>query len=174
MFDVGFAEVFLLGLIGLLILGPERLPAVARTLGGLVRKARASWAGLRSTIEAELAEADITNPIKEVGDELKQIGADIKSDLPDANSILNPEAKSAAAKEAKALSADDDSDHESSKTEPDPEVESNAETDTETGTETQNETGDLFAAHEDFEYEEPEEGINPEQTPKSQPYDKEL
>ncbi len=94
MFDVGFAEIFLLGVVGLLVLGPERLPAVARTLGGLMRKARASWSSLRSTIEAELAEADIAKPIKEIGDEIKQIGKDLKPDLPDMNSILKPESRS--------------------------------------------------------------------------------
>ena len=93
MFDVGFAEIFLLGLVGLIVLGPERLPAVARTLGGLMRKARASWASLRSTIEAELAESDIAKPMKEVRDEIKQIGKDLKPDLPDVNSILKPESK---------------------------------------------------------------------------------
>ena len=89
MFDVGFAELFLLGLIGLLVLGPERLPAVARTVGGFMRKARASWTSLRSTIEAELAEADIAAPIKEAGEELRRIGADLKSDLPDMNKIID-------------------------------------------------------------------------------------
>ena len=64
MFDVGFAELFLLALIGLMVLGPERLPGVARTLGEFVRKARASWVSLRNTIETELAEADIAAPIK--------------------------------------------------------------------------------------------------------------
>lgn len=93
MFDVGFAEIFLLGVIGLLVLGPEKLPAVARTLGGLMRKARASWASLRSTIEAELAEADVAKPMKEVADEIKQIGKDLKPDLPDVNSILKPAPK---------------------------------------------------------------------------------
>ena len=74
MFDVGFAEIFLLALIGLLVLGPERLPAVARTVGGFVRKARMSWISLRNTIESELAEADLSAPIKKTSDELKQIG----------------------------------------------------------------------------------------------------
>ena len=73
MFDVGFAELFLLALIGLLVLGPERLPAVARTLGGYVRKARSSWISLRNTIESELAEADISAPIKRAREEM-QIG----------------------------------------------------------------------------------------------------
>ncbi len=82
MFDVGFAEIFLLALIGLLVLGPERLPGVARTVGGYVRKARSSWISLRNTIEAELAEADISAPIKQANAELKQIGKDL-ADMPD-------------------------------------------------------------------------------------------
>lgn len=77
MFDVGFAEIFLLALIGLLVLGPERLPGVARTVGGFVRKARTSWISLRNTIEAELNEADLAAPIKKTSDELKQIGKDL-------------------------------------------------------------------------------------------------
>lgn len=77
MFDVGFAEIFLLALIGLLVLGPERLPGVARTVGGFVRKARMSWVSLRNTIESELAEADIAEPIKKTSEELKKIGKDL-------------------------------------------------------------------------------------------------
>ena len=81
MFDVGFAELFLLALIGLVVLGPERLPAVARTVGGFVRKARASWISLRNTIQVELNEADITEPIKQATEEFKQIGKDL-ADMP--------------------------------------------------------------------------------------------
>ena len=81
MFDVGFAELFLLALIGLLVLGPERLPGVARTVGGFVRKARASWISLRNTIQAELNEADITEPIKQATEEFKQIGKNL-TDMP--------------------------------------------------------------------------------------------
>ena len=87
MFDVGFAELFLLSLIGLIVLGPERLPAVARTIGGFMRKARASWSSLKTTIESELAQADITAPIKEAAEELKRIGKDMNTDLPDFSDI---------------------------------------------------------------------------------------
>ena len=82
MFDVGFAELFLLSLIGLLVLGPERLPRVARTLGGYIRKARASWVSLRNTIEMELAEADISEPIKKANEEFRKIGQDL-ADVPE-------------------------------------------------------------------------------------------
>jgi sec-independent protein translocase protein TatB len=77
MFDVGFAELFLLALIGLLVLGPERLPKVARTVGGFVRKARSSWISLRNTIQAELNEADLSAPIKQAEKELKKLGKDL-------------------------------------------------------------------------------------------------
>lgn len=73
MFDVGFAELFLLALIGLLVLGPERLPKAARTLGALVRKARTSWFALRRSIESELQAADLTEPVKSVGQDLKDL-----------------------------------------------------------------------------------------------------
>ena len=89
MFDVGFAELFLLALIGLLVLGPERLPGVARTLGGFVRKARTSWNSLRNTIVSELEEADLSAPIKRAQKEFKQIGKDL-ADLPSFNPE-NPE-----------------------------------------------------------------------------------
>lgn len=82
MFDVGFAELFLLAIIGLLVLGPERLPGVARTVGGYVRKAKESWTSLRHTIEAELAEADLSEPIKKAHQEFKQIGKDL-TDVPE-------------------------------------------------------------------------------------------
>jgi sec-independent protein translocase protein TatB len=77
MFDVGFAELFLLALIGLLVLGPERLPRVANNIGTFIRKARLSWISLRNTIQSELAEADLSTPLKKAGDELKQISKDL-------------------------------------------------------------------------------------------------
>ena len=40
MFDIGFTELMLLAVIGMVVIGPERLPGVARTLGRTVGKAR--------------------------------------------------------------------------------------------------------------------------------------
>lgn len=77
MFDVGFTELFLLAIIGLLVLGPERLPGVARTIGSFVRKARMSWISLRNTIESEMNEADLSKPIKKTSEELRQIGREL-------------------------------------------------------------------------------------------------
>lgn len=71
MFDVGFAEILLLSLIGLLVLGPERLPRVARTLGGLARKARSSWMNLKHSIDAELRAEELKQPLKQFENEIK-------------------------------------------------------------------------------------------------------
>jgi len=79
MFDVGFAELFLLALIGLLVLGPERLPAVARTLGGFLRKARMSYHNLKRTVEAELAAAEAANPVNEAKRELESVQEQVKA-----------------------------------------------------------------------------------------------
>ena len=64
MFDIGMGELGLLAVVGLLVLGPERLPRVARTAGALLRKARQSWQSVRADIERELAADELKQTIK--------------------------------------------------------------------------------------------------------------
>lgn len=47
MFGIGWTEMVIIGVIALLVLGPEKLPGAARTLGKWVRELRAASAGLR-------------------------------------------------------------------------------------------------------------------------------
>jgi len=89
MFDVGFAEILLLSLVGLLVLGPERLPRVARTLGGMARKARGSWLNLKRSIEAEMRAEDLKEPLKHFEKEIKSTVDGVKSSL-DSVKDLNP------------------------------------------------------------------------------------
>ncbi len=79
MFDVGFAELLLLSVVGLLVLGPERLPRVARTLGGYARKARSSWISLKHTIEAEMRAEELKEPLKHFEHEIKSTVDSVKS-----------------------------------------------------------------------------------------------
>lgn len=51
---VGFSELLLLALITLLVVGPKRLPEVARTVGHWTRHARSAWASLKSEFQDEM------------------------------------------------------------------------------------------------------------------------
>lgn len=59
MFDVGFWELLLIGIVALVVVGPERLPEVARTTGRWVAKARRFVAGVKSDINAELESGEL-------------------------------------------------------------------------------------------------------------------
>ena len=87
MFDVGFAEILLLSLVGLMVLGPERLPRVARTLGGLARKARSSWLNLKRSIEAEMRAEELKEPLKHFENEIKSTVDEVKSGVDSAKNF---------------------------------------------------------------------------------------
>jgi len=59
MFEVGFQELVLLFVIGLLVLGPERLPKVATLLGRWVGQARRTASQLRHQLEREIALSEL-------------------------------------------------------------------------------------------------------------------
>ena len=84
MFEAGFGEIALIAVVALLVLGPERLPGVARTLGALVRRARASWQSVRVEIERELAAEDIKKNL----DEARRAAADVRGEVQSAASDI--------------------------------------------------------------------------------------
>jgi len=81
MFDIGFTELALLAIIGLLVLGPERLPRVARSAGIYLRKARSAWFNLRQSIEQELAAEDLKRAIGDVRKEADAVSDTINREL---------------------------------------------------------------------------------------------
>jgi sec-independent protein translocase protein TatB len=56
---IGYTEMLLVGIVALLVLGPEKLPGFARTVGGFVRKARESFFSIKREIEREIEKTDI-------------------------------------------------------------------------------------------------------------------
>lgn len=54
MFDIGFWELLVVGVVGLLVIGPERLPTVARTAGLWFGKARRFLGSVKADIDREL------------------------------------------------------------------------------------------------------------------------
>lgn len=65
MFEVSLVELAVIGLVALLVLGPERLPRAARMAGLYLRKARATWYSIRTDIERELAADDLKRAMKD-------------------------------------------------------------------------------------------------------------
>lgn len=83
MFDIGISEIALVGVVALIVLGPERLPRVARTAGALVRRARNSWQNVRDEIERELAAEDLKKSVQDLKREV-DVGADLRAAASDA------------------------------------------------------------------------------------------
>ncbi|WP_394212377.1 Sec-independent protein translocase protein TatB [Psychrobacter piscatorii] len=81
MFDIGFSELLLFGVIALIVLGPEKLPQAARTAGQWYAKLRLMISTLQSEIESEL---DLAETRKQMQDELakiRQTETDMKREL---------------------------------------------------------------------------------------------
>lgn len=65
MFEVGFSELLMVGLVALLVIGPERLPKAARVAGLWVGKARRMMAGVQAEIHAELQAEEMRQIFRE-------------------------------------------------------------------------------------------------------------
>jgi sec-independent protein translocase protein TatB len=59
MFDIGFAELLLIAVLGLLVLGPERLPTAVRTISLWLGRLRRSFTSIRQEIEREVGADEI-------------------------------------------------------------------------------------------------------------------
>lgn len=58
MFDIGFMEIALIGVVALVVIGPERLPGVARTVGKWVGNARRFVSSVQADINLEVSKTD--------------------------------------------------------------------------------------------------------------------
>ncbi|CAJ0996678.1 Sec-independent protein translocase protein TatB [Sodalis praecaptivus] len=74
MFDIGFGELMLVFVIGLVVLGPERLPVAVRTVAGWIRAIRS----MASTVQNELTQE---LKLQELQDSLKKVEEASKNNL---------------------------------------------------------------------------------------------
>lgn len=81
MFDIGFSELLLFGVIALVVLGPEKLPQAARTAGHWYAKFRRTVATLQNEIEAELDLAETRQKMQEELAKIKQAEAEMKREM---------------------------------------------------------------------------------------------
>ncbi len=73
MFDISFGELLVCAIIALLVLGPERLPGTARTVGRWVGRARHTVNHFTDQIDREIRAEDLKRRIE---DEMKKVGVD--------------------------------------------------------------------------------------------------
>jgi sec-independent protein translocase protein TatB len=84
MFDMGFTEMMLIGIVALVIIGPERLPGVARTAGKYFSRLRNFMMNVRADVESELKADELREMLKKQQEELsslKDVVNDVGKDL---------------------------------------------------------------------------------------------
>ena len=64
MFDIGFPELILIAIVGLLVLGPERLPAALRTTGLWLGRAQRKYDSIRAQIEKEVGMEEVHRQLR--------------------------------------------------------------------------------------------------------------
>ena len=82
MFDVGFSELALIAVVAMIVIGPERLPKVARTAGALLGRMQRYVNSVKSEVEREMQFEDLKKLQQEIQAQSKQVE----------NSILAPSA----------------------------------------------------------------------------------
>jgi sec-independent protein translocase protein TatB len=94
MFDIGFSEIFVIAIVALLVLGPERLPKAARFAGLWVRRARAQWHSVKSELENELAAEELKRGLRDTQDSLREAQQQFNEGFDDARNRIKREQES--------------------------------------------------------------------------------
>lgn len=71
MFDIGFFEICLIGVIALLVIGPEKLPRVARTVGLWLGKAQGMVKTVKYEIDEQLRAEELKQSLQQAKDDVK-------------------------------------------------------------------------------------------------------
>ena len=107
MFDIGFSELIVIALVALIVIGPERLPRVARTLGALLGRAQRYVNDVKADIQREVdldelksLKSSFQDAAKSVEQSVSQVGQELQA----AGESLN-QSISATAEEPKAEAA---------------------------------------------------------------------
>jgi sec-independent protein translocase protein TatB len=99
-FEVGFSELLLVGLVALLVFGPERLPSLARTAGLWIGRGRRFLSTVKADIEQELKAEELKRIIREqqlnnpLHDLIEDTGKSLRDAREQAEAALKPLAAS--------------------------------------------------------------------------------
>ncbi len=95
MFDIGFWELLLIAIIGLVVLGPERLPVAIRTVRGWIQSIRNFSEGVKNELSEELRIQELHSNLKKaeqsgMKDLSPEVAASVKSLKEAAEMVNNP------------------------------------------------------------------------------------
>lgn len=89
MFDVGFSELMVIALVGLIVIGPERLPVVARTLGHLLGRFQRYVSDVKADIHREIQIEELKKLQSEVTDQARDMERQVNERMHEIESSLN-------------------------------------------------------------------------------------
>ena len=81
MFDVGFSELILLGVVALVVLGPEKLPHAARMAGAWLGKIKRTVIDIQAEIEKEVSAAELKQRMNDEIEKLKLLSEPIEAEM---------------------------------------------------------------------------------------------
>ena len=93
MFDAGFLELVVIGVVALVIVGPERLPGIARKVGKWIAKARALVNTTKSDIERELRTDEMRNMLIMQEEKIRNLQSSVESSISTAGQQLDDKIK---------------------------------------------------------------------------------
>ena len=88
MFDVGFTELLVIGVVALIVIGPERLPKVARTAGHLLGRLQRYVGDVKSDIEREMRLEEMKKLQADVEAQARGIETQVRSEMHGVESAL--------------------------------------------------------------------------------------
>jgi sec-independent protein translocase protein TatB len=104
MFDIGFSEIVVIAVVALVVLGPEKLPKTARTLGHLFGRLQRYVNDVKSDIRRELEldelrklQQNVQSAAKEIEDSMASASRDVERGVRDVEAALGATAESAPA-----------------------------------------------------------------------------
>jgi sec-independent protein translocase protein TatB len=72
MFDIGFAELVLIAVVGLLVIGPERLPGAIRTLSFWLNRIKRGFNEIKQEVERELHNDAVMQELRKTGEQIRE------------------------------------------------------------------------------------------------------
>ena len=81
MFDIGFAELLIIGVVALLVIGPERLPEAVRTASAWVNRIRRGFNDIKQEVQQELHNDAVMRDLRETGESLRRETTALRNDL---------------------------------------------------------------------------------------------